>query len=139
MEDFNWGARSIERMSGCHPLLREFANRLLSRSSIDLTIPQYGGLRAAHEQLSIYKTGASRLNGYDRKSYHQTGRAIDVVSAGKTIGIMYDVDRLRYINKVAKIVWQELVDEDNVGDYEMTFGCDWTRFVDLPHYQIKKR
>jgi len=138
---FNWGTGSRARMQGIHPILILFADRVLAYSEIDLTIPWMGGFRTAEQQRKIFLSGASRLNGCDKKSYHQTGMAIDIVIAGSTIEEMYNVHKLDYLNRISKIVWGEMVDEGlNVfGDYEyrMTFGCDWKSFKDRPHYQIK--
>ena len=126
-------------MRGVFLLLREFAKRLLKKSPYDLTIPPHGGCRTASEQNGIYLDGYSQLDGYNKKSYHQSGLAIDIVIAGTTVAEMYDSNKLDEVNKIAKEVWAELVKEDEFAAcYEMTFGCDWKNFKDRPHYQIKK-
>ena len=116
--NWNWGKGSLKRMDGIHPILIEFANRVLSKSNIDLTIPYLGGKRTAEQQAEIYSRGAS------------------------TLDAMYDVEKLEYVNEVAKQVWSEMVDEDLhlFGDtkYKMVFGGDWVSFKDLPHYQLNK-
>ena len=140
--NWNWGSGSLKRMEGIHPILIEFANRVLSNSKFDLTIPYLGGKRTAEQQAEIYSRGASTLDGVTKKSRHQRGLAVDVVVSGKTIDAMYDVEKLEYVNEVAKQVWAEMVDEDLhlFGDtkYKMVFGGDWVSFKDLPHYQLNK-
>jgi peptidoglycan L-alanyl-D-glutamate endopeptidase CwlK len=129
-------------MEGINPILILFANRVLAKSKIDLTIPWRGGLRTVAQQQEIFSRGASTRDGVIKESYHQTGNAVDIVAAGRTEKERYNEAKLKYVNSIAKQVWKEMVAEGlNVfGDdtYYMTFGGDWKRFVDYPHYQIKK-
>ena len=140
--NWKWGKGSLKRMDGIHPILIEFANRVLSRSKFDLTIPWLGGKRTAEQQAEIYSRGASTLDGVTKKSRHQRGLAVDIVISGKTIGAMYDVEKLEYLNVVAKQVWSEMVNEElhlfGEVKYKMVFGGDWVSFKDLPHYQINR-
>ena len=96
MEHHRWGKTSRKRMEGVNPILIEFAERLLHESPYDLTIPWMGGLRTPEEQREIYDRGASRCDGVEKKSYHQSGNAIDIVAYAKTVDGMYDKDILNH-------------------------------------------
>ena len=75
---FKFGKASIRRMKGVNDLLVMVAQRALSMSTIDMTIPWMGGVRTAEEQNAIFKKGYSQRDGYTKKSYHQSGEALDI-------------------------------------------------------------
>lgn len=74
---FQFSARSKERVSGVHPTVLSILDRALQISKVDFGIPEYGGLRSAEEQNKLYKKHLSKLDGYQKKSHHQTGKAVD--------------------------------------------------------------
>lgn len=76
---YKFGTSSRRRMIGVDKRLLETINEALDWSDVDMTIPWMGGVRTAKEQRSIYDDGNSRCDGYNKKSYHQTGFAIDVI------------------------------------------------------------
>ena len=128
-------------MEGVSPLLREWVKRLLNKSPFDLTIPYLGGFRTAEQQNSLYENGqgVTQKDGFINKSYHQSGNAIDVVLAGKTIESMYNSEKLDYLGKIGFDVWQDMIDEDPVvGEYRLSWGGNW-KWKDRPHWQIKKK
>ena len=136
-----FGQRSISRMEGVSPLLKEWAKRLLIKSPFDLTIPYLGGYRTAEEQNGLYENGqgVTQKDGYVKKSYHQSGNALDIVIAGKTIEAMYNIEKLDYLGKLGFEVWQEMEQEDiEVSNYKLTWGGSW-RWKDRPHWQIKRK
>lgn len=136
---YNWGSRSKKRMEGINPLLIEWANRLIHRSEIDLTIPQYGGLRTAEIQNHIFKNGngATQRDGYEKKSYHQSGNALDVVAYAKTVEEMYSIEKLDYIGELGKEIWSEMYEEGMLNEYSPRWGGDWN-WKDRPHWELKK-
>lgn len=75
---FSFSSRSRQRMEGVHPKLIAVAELAITISRIDFGIPQDGGLRTAERQKHLHDKGASKCDGYVKKSYHQTGRALDV-------------------------------------------------------------
>ena len=83
-QKFNWGQKSLNRMKGVDERLVRVlfrAIRIASRKmdGVDLSIPQLGGLRTADQQNKLFENKLSRCDGYDLKSYHQSGRAVDVI------------------------------------------------------------
>ena len=99
---YHLGKKSRERLQGVNPVLIELIEDALKVSPIDFGIPRHGGLRTAQDQHELWQKGRilknSTLNpslrsswevvnksqvitytdGYERKSYHQSGNAFDV-------------------------------------------------------------
>ena len=136
---YKWGGRSKDRMQGVNPVLIEFANRLIKESKYDLTIPPHGGLRTSEEQKEIFNSGASKCDGYNKKSYHQTGNAIDIVIYSGSIKGMYNSKKLEYIGEIGKQIFFDMKQEGKLGDYVAEWGGNWKRFVDKPHWQLVKK
>ena len=95
-------------MQGVNPILIEFADRLIKESKYDLTIPPHGGLRTAEEQKEIFNSGASKCDGYNKKSYHQTGNALDIVIYSGSVKGMYNSKKLEYIGEIGKQIFYYL-------------------------------
>lgn len=121
--------RSYERLNGVNAILIAILTEAIKDSPYDFGIPSTGGLRTAELQNQLYKDGKSQLDGYKKKSYHQTGKAFDIFAYvdGKA---SWDRGQLtaiaRHIQKVAK---EEF-------DVDLEWGGDWKGFVDMPHFQI---
>lgn len=75
---FEFGDTSLRRLKYVDDRLIELLNTAIKVSTIDMTIPWMGGKRSAEEQNKLFKDGVSRCDGYDKKSYHQSGLAVDV-------------------------------------------------------------
>ena len=82
---FKLGANSLNNRAGVDPRLIEISDRAIEISIIDFGIPNSGGLRTTEDQAALYTAGKSKADGRTHKSYHQTGRALDVYGyvAGK--------------------------------------------------------
>ncbi len=126
---FRFSKTSESRMSDVDPRLIEVARRALEISKIDFGIPQFGGLRTAEEQNQLHKDGASQLDGYDKKSYHQTGKALDVYAYidGKA---SWEREHLAMVACAMLQAAAEL-------GVQLEWGGLWSSFVDMPHFQIK--
>lgn len=74
---FTLSARSKQRREGVNPKLIEINDLALIICPIDFGIPDFGGLRSAEEQNSLFKNGKSKADGYTKESYHQSGDALD--------------------------------------------------------------
>lgn len=77
MIDFKFSRTSKERMIGIDERLEKIAYRALEISKVDFGIPQDGGLRTAERQNELFKKEVSQIDGYSKKSYHQSGKALD--------------------------------------------------------------
>lgn len=121
--------RSYTRLNGIDAILIAILTEAIKESPYDFGIPRYGGLRTSEDQYILYKKGRSRCDGFKKLSYHQSGKAFDIYAYvdGKA---SWDKDQLRAIARHLKTVAKE---QFNI---ELTWGGDWTSFVDMPHFQI---
>ena len=139
-QKFNWGQNSLNRMKGVDERLVRVlfrAIRIASRKmdGVDLSIPQLGGLRTADQQNKLFENKLSRCDGYEIKSYHQSGRAIDVIPYIKGVNV-YSLPKEEMelaFYKVASCML-EAVAKENV---KLNWGGNWKTFKDLPHYEIR--
>lgn len=76
---YSFGITSHRRMQGVDNILTEVAITTLSFSPVDMTVTWRGGLRTAEEQKELFDAGNSRCDGYYNISYHQSGKALDLV------------------------------------------------------------
>lgn len=128
MEHHKFSARSIARMADIDPRLMVVAEGALKISPIDFGIPEFGGLRTAEDQQALHLQGKSKCDGVVKKSYHQTGRALDVYAYvdGKA---SWDKEHL------AVIAAAMLQTAAKLG-IELEWGGLWTSFYDGPHFQL---
>lgn len=139
MENHKWGRTSLKRMEGVNPILVEFAKRLLHESPWDLTIPWRGGLRTAEQQREIYSRGASKCDGTHKKSYHQSGNAIDIAIYSKSIDEMYDKEKLEHLGELGKEIWRDMWSEGLIDDWTPKWGGDFRSFYDPVHWELRRK
>jgi peptidoglycan L-alanyl-D-glutamate endopeptidase CwlK len=115
-------------MDGVDKRLIDIAHRALEISPIDFGIPGDGGLRTAERQNELYCDGKSKCDGYDKESYHQTGKALDFYA---------------FVNGSAS--WQEyhlaivgaaFLQAANELGHRLEWGGLWKSFKDYPHVQL---
>lgn len=127
---FKLSERSLKRLEGIEPVLIEIVKEAIKESPFDFGIPMFGGLRTAEEQNGLFMKKVSKCDGFNKKSYHQTGKAFDIyafVNGKPTWSAIYYEPIARHIQKVAK-------EKFNIN---LNWGGDWKRFKDLPHFEIK--
>lgn len=133
---FNWGNKSVKRMEGVNPLLIKCATLALEISSHDMTIPWRGGVRTAEQQHELFKAGNSKADGFDKKSYHQSGNALDVIAVGAN-----PYENHRAFNHFAKLMfrsWQELIYKGEVTGYLYWGGHFGQTGWDKPHWETRE-
>ena len=121
--------RSRERLNGINPILIQIVEEAIKESPYDFGIPSFGGLRTAEEQHYLFNKKVSKCDGYNKKSYHQSGNAFDIyayVDGKASWKHEYYKPIAEHIMKIAKEQF----------DTELSWGGNWTSFVDLPHFQI---
>jgi len=75
---FQFSLTSKRRREGVEQPLIEISDYAIGISLIDFGISEDGGLRSAERQHELFKLRRSLCDGYENKSYHQTGKALDV-------------------------------------------------------------
>jgi peptidoglycan LD-endopeptidase CwlK len=134
MSTFEFSTRSLLRLQGVDEELYKLMKLALSRSPIDFGIPEYGGLRTAEDQKKLFDKGLSKADGTIKKSYHQTGKAVDVFAFvnGKA---SWDEHHLALIAGVVLSCAKEVGLNITWGG---TFGSKEFKGWDRPHFQIEK-
>lgn len=141
-KQYKLSKRSLSRLEGIDTTLLEILIVGIKYSPYDFGIPTDGGRRSDDDQNRMYLIGASQLDGYINKSYHQTGKAFDIYLYinGKA---SWDIDKLE---KVAK----HLIMIAKAFNVELTWGGDWNgngirvdkdkkeSFLDGGHFQWSK-
>lgn len=118
---FTLSARSIAKLAGVHPDLRQVVERAIEISPIDFAVIE--GVRTIERQKELVAAGASQT----MKSRHLTGHAVDIapIVAGQ---IRWDWP---LFHKLAPAVKQA---SNDVG-VPIEWGGDW-KFKDGPHWQL---
>ena len=122
---------SFKNIAGVNPILIAIIVEALIDKDCpyDFGIPQFGGIRNAREQNALYHAGLSQLNGYTKKSKHQSGNAVDIfvyVDGRATWDIKYYKPLARHIMMIASTRY----------GIQLTWGGDWHSFPDYVHFQI---
>lgn len=122
--------RSLSRLEGIEPDLIELLKEAIKTSPYDFGIPREGGLRTAEDQHILFLKGASKCDGYKRKSKHQLGLAFDIYGY---------VDGKPTWDKIilTNIAYHILMVAASMG-IKLTWGGNWKNFKDMPHFEIKK-
>lgn len=123
-QGFTLGATSLARLKGVHPDLQKVVQEAIKRTPIDFTVLE--GLRTKERQRQLVAKGASKT----MNSYHITGHAVDIAPLvdGK---VTWDWTYYRQLAPVIKQVAKEL-------GVNITWGGDWAKFPDGPHWQIPR-
>jgi peptidoglycan L-alanyl-D-glutamate endopeptidase CwlK len=137
-DTFAFGGASSQRLATTDLRIQHIMEEALRTSLIDFGIPSYGGMRTAEEQGFLYLDGKSKCDGVFKKSYHQSGKAVDIFPY---IGGRANYDK-RYCFFLAGHI---LATAKRLG-YELTWGGDFDgdldfddqTFQDLVHYQLKE-
>jgi len=126
---FQLGKNSMKNMEGIDDRLIDIAELAITLSPIDFGIPSDGGFRDEACQAKLYTAGKSKCDGRTNKSYHQTGKALDVFAYvdGKA-----SWDTL-HLTTIATAMLQSA---SQLGT-ELQWAGLWRSWQDLPHFQIK--
>ena len=125
---FQLGKNSMKNMEGIDDRLIDIVELAITISPIDFGIPSSGGFRTTEDQAKLYTAGKSKCDGRDNKSYHQTGKAVDVFGYvdGKA-----SWDTL-HLTTIATAMLQSA---SQLG-IELQWGGLWKSWQDLPHFQV---
>lgn len=126
---FQLGENSINNMSGIDERLISITELAITLTNIDFGIPNTGGLRSTEDQAKLFTSGVSKADGRTNKSYHQTGKAVDVYAYvdGKA-----SWDKL-HLSLIAAAMLQA---SSQLG-FELKWGGLWKSWQDYPHFEIR--
>jgi peptidoglycan L-alanyl-D-glutamate endopeptidase CwlK len=129
VNNFSFSEKSLNRMAGVNWQIIEVAKLALSISSIDFGIPRHGGLRTAEEQQQLFNDKASQLDGTIKKSYHQSGMALDVFA--------YVDGKASWDECHLTIIAAAMLEAANRLSVNMRWGGHWSNFKDMPHFEVR--
>lgn len=127
---YKFSKRSEKNLENVHPLLVKVVKRALTISKIDFTVVE--GVRSIEKQKEYCMKGVSKT----MHSYHLQ----------REDGYGYAVDLYPYYNNSVRVeavpeAWRALEVAMKRAAYEehakITWGGDWLRFVDKPHFQLE--
>ena len=148
MSKFRLSKRSLSRLEGVHPLLVVCIKKAIEHPACpyDFGIPPYGGLRTVEDQQELYAKGrtdfsthnrpVTYVDGIRKKSNHQAkedgyGHAFDIyIFDHETKRASWNVEKL-------KAVADHLIRISSLNGIDLSWGGNWTRFKDYPHFEIK--
>lgn len=126
---FKFSEKSLNVIAGVNPDLQAVCMRAIEISKVDFGIPSSGGIRTAEEQNKLFHDGKSKLDGYKKKSKHQSGNAIDVYAFvdGRA---SWMPEHLTHVATAMLAAASEL-------GVELQWGGHWRSFSDMPHFEVK--
>jgi len=125
---FTLSKRSQRNLEGVDTRLKGVIQLALSITKVDFGIPVTGGFRTAEQQSALYEAGKSQLDGYKKRSKHQTGRAFDVF-AYVNGSASYDKDDLTHVATAILAAASQL-------GVKLVWGGHFRSFLDMPHFEI---
>lgn len=126
---FKLSNTSKERLKGVDQRIIKIIDLALTITAVDFGIPEYGGLRTVEDQRALFAKGASKCNGIDDLSNHQSGLAFDVYAY---TGGAASWDR-NHLTQVAAAILQSA----SMLGYELQWGGLWKSWQDFPHFELK--
>ena len=121
--------RTRDNLKGVNEKLVMLAGYALAISEQDFFVNE--GLRSTAKQQEYYKAGASQLDGINKKSKHQLGRAIDVYYVGWKNTDKVNDPRWEKVYKAFRTAAENL-------HINIIFGANWKTFKDNPHIELAK-
>ena len=127
---FKLSKSSLRNLDGVHPELVDVVKLAIQITKVDFGIPSTGGYRTAEAQHKLFLDGKSKADGYNNKSYHQTGNAVDVFAYvdGKASWKSEDLSQVACAMLEAAIRL----------DVNLRWGGLWKSFIDMPHFERVK-
>ncbi|PMI40861.1 peptidase M15 [Enterovibrio norvegicus] len=126
---FHLSSRSRKNLIGVKNDLVRVTKRALELTPFDFGVTS--GVRSASEQNELFKQGKSQLDGYSRKSRHQSGHAIDFVVYDENGKVTWGWSYYLQVSYAFKQAASEL-------GVKIKWGGDWVSFKDGPHIELDK-
>jgi peptidoglycan LD-endopeptidase CwlK len=126
---FKLGNNSLNNRAGVDPRLIEISDRAIQVSIIDFGIPSTGGLRSTEDQAKLFDDGKSKADGVNNKSYHQTGRALDVYA--------YVDGKASWEKEHLAIIAVAMMQASAELGHKLQWGGLWKSFQDMPHFELE--
>ena len=133
MSKYKLGKTSLERLTGVDKALQKIVEKAIEETNQDFSVVE--GLRSAERQNELFKKGYTEIDGYNLKSSHQLGLAIDIAP--------YKDGKLLWGLKGNEAEWLEvgraMLRSARILGYNLEWGITYNlpKGIDLPHFQLK--
>lgn len=125
---FKLSKRSKSRMEGIDSRLIAIAELAISLSIIDFGIPKDGGFRTVDRQKELFDRGASKCDGTNRKSRHQSGLAVDFFA--------YRDGKATWDKESMATVACAFLQAASILGIAVQWGGLWNSWQDFPHIEL---
>tara|TARA_B110000902_G_scaffold207400_1_gene236383 strand:+ start:79 stop:438 length:360 start_codon:yes stop_codon:yes gene_type:complete len=115
-------------MAGIDDRLVDVVELAITLTNIDFGVPETGGLRTVQDQAQLFTSGKSKADGRIHKSYHQTGRAVDVFA--------YVNGKASYNTEHLAMVAAAMLQSASQLNIELKWGGHFRSFTDMPHFEL---
>ena len=126
---FKLGKNSINNLAGVDGRLIAIADLAIELTNIDFGVPSTGGLRTEADQAKLFADGVSKADGVNNKSYHQSGKALDVYA--------YVDGKASWDKLHLAIIASAMLQASAQLGYKLKWGGLWKSWQDYPHFEIK--
>lgn len=127
MSKFHLSKSSLRNLDGVHPELVDVVKLAIQLTKIDFGIPSTGGYRTASQQNELYRAKKSNADGFDKKSKHQIGKAVDVFA--------YVDGQASWDERHLAMVACAMLEAANRLGVNLRWGGHFKSFVDMPHFE----
>ena len=132
MGKYRFSRKSLENLSTCAKPLQILFKKCIEVTDIDFTV--ICGHRDKKSQDEAYRLGHSQLRW--PRSNHNKFPSLATDIAPYPID-WKDLDRFDELSKIIKSVWEEMTEEER-GGFDLSWGGDWKKFLDRPHWELVK-
>ena len=142
---YAWGPTSVARLQTCHELLRELFARVIKRPDLPHDLTVLYGHRTNAEQAELYAKGRRGIpgektvtNAKPGQSKHNTApsHAVDVAPIVKG-AVSWDWTAYHAVAPVIKAEWAKMEREGLTHGVTLSWGGDWERTKDGPHWEVR--
>ena len=126
---FQLGKNSLNNREGIDNRLLDITDLAISISNIDFGIPSTGGLRTTEDQAALFTAGKSKADGRTNKSYHQSGKAVDVYA--------YVDGKASWDKLDLALVAAAMLQASAQLGHELKWGGLWKSWQDYPHFELR--
>jgi len=130
MPNFRLSKSSLKNIEGINPKLLEITYLAITITKIDYGHGEFSGLRSNVDQKELFADGKSKADGYNNKSYHQSGNALDFYA--------YVDGRASWLPEHLAMVATAHLQAASILGYPLEWGGNFKGFRDMPHIQLQR-
>lgn len=125
---FRLSSNSLKHREGVDRRLIEISDLAINITRVDFGHGVHAGKRTAEEQHELYLADASKCDGYCKRSFHQSGLALDFYAYVDGAATWEE----QHLAQVAAAFLQAA----SMLGYELHWGGLWEDWQDMPHVQL---